>query len=164
MRPPLSDPGVLIATWFGSGYLTPAPGTWGTIAAQPVAWAILQAVPAPWLIPAAGILFAIGAWSANRFDALTAGHDASEIVVDEVVGVWLTLGIMAIYAPLTWKAWIAAFVFFRLFDIWKPFPINLIDRHTGGGVGVMLDDAVAGVYAGIAGILLLVLLKKLGIG
>lgn len=164
MRPSLTDPGVLIATWFGSGYLSPAPGTWGTLAALPFAWAIVQAVPPVWLIPAAAVLFAAGTWGANRFDILTQGHDASEIVVDEVVGVWLTLGIMALHAPLSWKSWIAAFVLFRVFDILKPFPINLIDRHVAGGFGVMLDDALAGVYAGVAGILVMVLMKKMGIG
>lgn len=160
MRPPLTDPGILIATWFGSGYLSPAPGSWGTLAALPFAWLIMQFAPAVWLIPASVVLFAVGTWSANRFDALTAGHDASEIVVDEVVGIWLTLGIMALAAPPTWKSWIAAFLFFRVFDILKPFPINLIDRHLGGGFGVMLDDALAGVYAGMAGILLMMLMKK----
>ncbi|RVU39360.1 phosphatidylglycerophosphatase A [Hwanghaeella grinnelliae] len=163
MRPSLTDPGILIATWFGSGYLTPAPGTWGTIAALPFAWFMIQAVPPTWLIPAAIILLAVGTWAANRFDILTQGHDASEIVVDEVVGVWLTLGIMALYAPLTWVAWIVAFVLFRAFDIVKPFPINLIDRHMGGGFGVMLDDVLAGVFAGVAGILAMMLLKKLAI-
>jgi phosphatidylglycerophosphatase A len=163
MRPPLTDPGVLIATWFGAGYLSPAPGTWGTLAALPFAWIIIQAVPAVWLIPASVLLFAAGTWGANRFDALTAGHDASEIVVDEVVGIWLTLGIMALHAPLSWTAWIVAFALFRVFDIVKPFPINLIDRHMGGGFGVMLDDALAGVYAGIVGILAMMLLKKLAI-
>lgn len=164
MRPSLTDPGVLIATWFGSGYLSPAPGTWGTLAALPFAWIIAQIVPPGFLVPAAVILFAVGVWGANRFDILTAGHDASEIVVDEVVGVWLTLGIMALHAPLNWKAWIAAFLLFRLFDIIKPFPINLIDRHVGGGFGVMLDDVLAGVYAGIAGILVMMVLKKLALG
>lgn len=164
MRPPLSDPGVLIATWFGSGYLTPAPGTWGTLAALPFAWAIVQAVPPAGLIPAAIAMFAAGTWAANRFDILTSGHDASEIVVDEVVGIWLTLGIMALHVPLGWKAWITAFLLFRVFDILKPFPINLIDRHVAGGFGVMLDDALAGIYAGVAGILVLMLLKQLSIG
>ena len=163
MRPSLTDPGILIATWFGSGYLSPAPGTWGTLTALPFAWAIIQVVPAIWLIPAAIILFAVGTWAANRFDVLTAGHDASEIVVDEVVGVWLTLGIIALYAPLNWTAWIAAFFLFRAFDIVKPFPVNLIDRHMGGGFGVMLDDVLAGIYAGAAGILAMMLLKKLAI-
>lgn len=160
MRPPLTDPGIVIATWFGSGYLSPAPGTWGTIAALPFAWAIVQVLPPAALFPAAILMFALGTWSANRFDMLTAGHDASEIVVDEVVGIWLTLGIMALHAPLSWKSWFAAFLLFRVIDIVKPFPINLIDRHVGGGFGVMLDDVLAGVYAGLAGIFLMLLLKK----
>ena len=65
MRPSLTDPGVLIATWFGAGYLSPAPGTWGTLAALPFAWVIIQAVPAAWLIPAAALLFAAGTWGAS---------------------------------------------------------------------------------------------------
>jgi len=153
-RPSLRHPPILLATWFGSGYLRPAPGTWGTVAGLPFAWGILHWTGPAVLIAAALALFGAGFWAANRFDALTDGHDASEIVVDEVVGIWLTLGLIGLAEPLTWIAWGAGFVLFRLFDIVKPFPIRLVDRSVAGGFGVMADDLLAGLLAGGVGILL----------
>jgi len=153
-RPSLRHPPILLATWFGSGYLRPAPGTWGTVAGLPFAWGILHWTGPAVLIAAALALFGAGIWAANRFDALTDGHDASEIVVDEVVGIWLTLGLIGLAEPLTWIAWGAGFVLFRLFDIVKPFPIRLVDRSVAGGFGVMADDLLAGLLAGGVGILL----------
>lgn len=153
-RPSLRHPPILLATWFGSGYLRPAPGTWGTVAGLPFAWGILHWTGPAVLIAAALALFGAGVWAADRFDALTDGHDASEIVVDEVVGIWLTLGLIGLVEPLTWIAWGAGFVLFRLFDIVKPFPIRLVDRAVGGGFGVMADDLLAGLLAGGVGILL----------
>ena len=154
-RPSLRHPPILLATWFGSGYLRPAPGTWGTAAALPFAWAILHWATPLILILSSLVLFAAGIWAANRFDAMTQGHDASEIVVDEVVGVWLTLGLIGLAFPLSWAAWVGGFFLFRLFDIVKPFPIRQIDRSVGGGFGVMIDDVLAGLLAGGVGILIL---------
>ncbi len=153
-RPSLRHPSILLATWFGAGYLRPAPGTWGTVAGLPFAWVILHLTSPAVLIAASLALFLAGIWAANRFDDQTKGHDASEIVVDEVVGIWLTLGLMGVMEPLSWIAWSVGFVLFRLFDIVKPFPIRLIDRSVGGGFGVMADDLLAGLLAGAVGILL----------
>lgn len=133
----------LIATWFGSGLIKPAPGTWGTAAALPFAWLIAWATDPLWLIPAAAVFFVIGVWAADRYDAAHGSHDASEIVVDEVVGVWLVLSIV----PPDWIHYLAGFLLFRFFDILKPWPIRWADKKVSGGFGVMLDDVLAAGYA-----------------
>lgn len=140
----------IIATWFGSGLLKPAPGTWGTLAALPFAW-VIASLGDTWSIPwalalAAAILFPIGVWAAGRYDVRIGGHDSSEIVVDEVVGVWLALSVV----PVDWIHFAAGFILFRVFDIWKPWPIRWADRSIAGGLGVMLDDVLAGLAAAAA--------------
>lgn len=165
MRPSLTKPDILIATWFGSGYMRPAPGTWGSAAALPFAWVILTFSGALGGIPlgplgplgpvllflAALILFPIGVWASSGFDRVSKAHDSSEIVVDEVVGQWITLAIGAWFLaePLSWPFYALGFLLFRLFDIVKPFPIGWLDKHIDGGFGVMADDVLAGIYAGI---------------
>jgi len=136
-----------IAVWFGAGLAPAAPGTAGSLAALPLGWLILWAA-APqgwlWLGIAALALLPIGVWAATRHDQATGGHDASEIVVDEVVGQWLAL------LPAVWSVWwhiLLAFVLFRLFDILKPWPVGWADRQLPGGWGVMVDDVLAGLWA-----------------
>ena len=144
----MPSPALLIATWFGSGLLPKAPGTWGSLAALPVAWGIVTLTGTPHsLLLAALILLPIGAWAAARHSATLGTHDAGEIVVDEVVGIWLVLGVIPV-APL-W--WVAGFAVFRLFDVLKPWPISWLDTHISGGWGIMLDDVAAGI-AGAAGV------------
>jgi phosphatidylglycerophosphatase A len=144
------SPSSLIATWFGSGLIKPAPGTWGTLAALPFAWGMAtwgESMGIPWALAVAAIaLFPIGVWAAGRHDALNGGHDSSEIVVDEVVGVWVALA----FVPADWVHYIAGFLLFRLFDIWKPWPIRWADQAVDGGLGVMLDDVFAGVAAALS--------------
>lgn len=137
--------GILVATWFGAGLLKPAPGTWGSLAALPFAWAIAATMDPLALIPAACLLFFIGIWAATLYDQKTGGHDASEIVVDEVVGVWLTLSIIA---P-SLLGYAIGFALFRVFDILKPWPVTWADKRVEGGMGVMLDDVLAAVYAAL---------------
>ena len=137
------SPALLIATWFGSGLLKPAPGTWGSLAAIPFAWAIVHFGESWFLLPAAVILFPIGVWAANEYDKVKGSHDASEIVVDEVVAVWITLA----FVPFTWQHVLAGFLLFRFFDILKPWPISWADRQVSGGFGVMIDDVIASLYA-----------------
>ncbi|MDD9739101.1 MAG: phosphatidylglycerophosphatase A [Marinovum algicola] len=144
----------LIATWFYSGYLKPAPGTWGSLAALPFAY-VLHLLGGPWLLLLATLaIFALGYWATGRETAGKADHDPSEIVVDEVVGQWLALWPVsygAVFAGADvlrlWPGILAAFLFFRLFDIWKPGPVGWADRK-GGPMGVMLDDVFAGIAAG----------------
>ncbi|MCC5963301.1 MAG: phosphatidylglycerophosphatase A [Rhodobacteraceae bacterium] len=143
----------IIATFFGAGLLRPAPGTWGTLAALPVAWA-LHVLGGFWLLALATILaFAIGWWATQVETAGLSDPDPSEIVIDEVAGMWLalwpvSLGAMLQSVPITalWPGWVVAFLAFRAFDIWKPGPVGLADRmHTP--LGVMLDDIIAGAMA-----------------
>jgi len=107
------------------------------------------------LLVALAALFALGWWATTRMTAGQSDHDPSEIVVDEVVGQWIALAPLS-YAAwdrgldilVMWPGWIAAFVLFRLFDIWKPLWIGAADRR-GDALGVMLDDVIAGVFAAI---------------
>ncbi len=139
-------PAFLIATWFGTGLLPRAPGTWGSLIALPFAWALVWA-GGPWLLlAAAAALFALGIWAADRHIAATGQSDPSAVVVDEVVGQWLTLA----FAPLDLLAYGLGFLLFRIFDVLKPWPVCLLDRHIKGGLGVMIDDVGAGIYAAIA--------------
>lgn len=152
MRPPALYPSVILASWFWSGWIRPAPGTWGTLAALPFAWAIWHVFGPSALLIAAAAAFASGCWAAGRYDALSGGHDSGEIVIDEVAGVWLTLALMGLLIPEIAAypaavAYASGFLAFRLFDIAKPFPISWLDRRVGGGLGVMLDDIVAGLFA-----------------
>lgn len=133
----------LLATWFGSGKLRPMPGTWGTAAAYP--FAIPIALVAGWwgLLLAAVALFALGVWVSERHSQELGLDDPGEIVIDEVVALWLTL------VPLCfdWKIWLVAFFAFRAADIAKPWPASWCDRRLHGGLGIMADDVVAALYA-----------------
>jgi phosphatidylglycerophosphatase A len=146
----------LIATWFGAGLLPWAPGTWGSLAALPFAWVIATLLGAKALFVATVLLFFIGWWAAARVGRASGIKDAGAIVVDEVAGQWLTLAV----TPADAGAYAAGFLLFRLFDITKPWPARWIDQHVGGGLGVMLDDIVAALYAAAALALLLVILGK----
>lgn len=136
-------PATLIATWFGAGLAPYAPGTWGSIAALPFAWAIAFCFGPLALLAAAILIFFIGIWAAGRYAQASDAKDPGQIVVDEVAGQWLAL----VAVPLDPFAYLAAFGLFRLCDIAKPWPASWADRKLGGGVGVMLDDMIAGGYA-----------------
>ncbi|WP_259779790.1 phosphatidylglycerophosphatase A family protein [Aestuariispira ectoiniformans] len=138
-------PAKFLSTWFGVGLLRPAPGTWGTLAALPFAWGIAHYLMPSALFLAAILAYAIGIWSSQVYSNLTRSHDASEVVIDEVAGVWLTLA----FAPVTVTGYAAAFLLFRLFDIAKPWPIGWADKKLPGGFGIMTDDMIAGLFAGI---------------
>jgi phosphatidylglycerophosphatase A len=137
----------LIATWFGSGYLPKAPGTWGSLAALPFGWVILTVLPGALpLLTASIVLLFVGVWASSLHSDMLGTHDAGEIVVDEVVGQWIVLAI----APFSPLGWLAAFLLFRFFDVLKPWPISWIDARVTGGWGIMLDDVVAGLFAAIS--------------
>jgi len=144
--PKLSFARRMLLTWFGCGRSPFAPGTAGSLGALPLGWLISNFAGPLWLLVAATVLCAVGWWCAN---AELPGEDSDPgwIVADEVVGMWIAMAA----APLT-LVWVAsAFVLFRFFDITKPWPVSWADRSIGGGLGVMLDDVIAGLYA--AGIL-----------
>lgn len=130
-----------IATWFGTGYSPKGPGTAGALAA------LLCVMPFPGLIPwiaLGSILPAI--WAADVHAAARGGKDPQEVVVDEVVGQWIALA-GATHLRTIWP-WLIAFGLFRLFDIWKPFPIRWLEKFPGGW-GIVLDDVMAGIYAAV---------------
>lgn len=145
----------LIASFFYVGLLRLAPGTWGSLAALPAGWALHQLL-GPWgLVVAIAVVFAAGWWATIEQTRGAAEEDPGWIVVDEVAGQWVALvplsfGAAARGAEITqlWPGWIAAFLLFRLFDIWKPLIVGWADRR-GDALGVMLDDIFAGLFAAI---------------
>ena len=144
-RLPPWHPAVLLATWFGAGLLPVTPGSWGSLAALPVAWAIQHFWGPPGLAIAAVLVFLAGWWASAVVAKASGIADPGAIVVDEVAAQWLVL----LTAPRDLLAWVLAFVLFRLFDIWKPWPVRWADRHIHGGFGIMLDDVLAAGYAAL---------------
>ena len=143
---PLRRPETLIATWFGSGLAPIASGTWGSLAALPFGWLALV-YGGIWLLVGLTVVVTVaGIWASSRLVAGADIRDPGFIVIDEVAGMLVTLA----FAPLTWWGVALAFLLFRAADIVKPFPANWCDAHLHGGLGVMLDDLVAGLYAGLA--------------
>ncbi|MBT7250195.1 MAG: phosphatidylglycerophosphatase A [Rhodospirillaceae bacterium] len=145
-NPSLSDPSILLATWFGAGYLPKAPGTWGALAALPFAWVIAEWSGGVGLAVAVLIVFGVGLWASVGYLRLGGGEDPGPVVIDEVAGQWLTLVPFA-PDPLLYGL---GFVFFRIADIIKPWPVSWADGHVKGPMGIMLDDVLAGIYAGAA--------------
>ena len=151
---PFRHPAVLLATWFGAGFLPISPGSWGSLAALPFAWVIRSALGVAGLAAAAAIAFFVGWWAAATVAKASAIEDPGAVVIDEVAGQWLVL----LAAPLDPLAYALAFALFRVFDIWKPWPARWVDRRVSGGLGIMLDDLLAAVYA----VLLLWILLAIG--
>jgi len=158
-----------ITTVVRLGHLRPAPGTWASAFALPCAWGMHLLAGPILLLGAAVAGCGLGLWAAAQEARGRPHHDPAECVIDELVGQWiafLPVSIGAAHAgvPLTalWPGWIAAFLLFRLFDIWKPGPIGWIDAR-GGAPGVMLDDVLAGVFAAL-GVVALAALFHLGLG
>jgi len=146
----------LLATVFGVGRLWPMPGTWGSLIALPLGW-LLHIAGGPWLLAIVAIaVFFIGLWATAQQTRGRDDRDPSYIVIDEVVGQWIAVLPVSVGAAhagadilALWPGWVSAFLFFRLFDIWKPGPIGRADRRQDP-LGVMLDDAIAGSFAAIA--------------
>ncbi len=142
-----------IATWFGLGYVPRAPGTAGSLDAIAMAWVLERWLRyesheplSPLSFGVLGVALAIpGIWAAGVVAREMGRKDPQIVVVDEVVGQWIAL---AGATHLNWKSWLAAFALFRLFDIWKPTPVRQLERLPGG-VGIVADDAMAGVYAAL---------------
>lgn len=139
------EPYVWLASWFGCGFINPAPGTWGSLGALPFGIILYIFGGAYGLAVAAFIITLIGLWSADKFDKAMDGHDSKMIVIDEVAGQWIAL----IPAALNPILILFAFLFFRFFDILKPWPISFIDKKVPGALGVMGDDILAGLFAAI---------------
>ena len=145
----------VIATWFYCGLVPVAPGTAGSIAAIAIAWVLNRYWGVPALaIAGLGVLLAIpGIWAAGVTAKASGSKDPQIVVVDEVVGQWITLGGASALnwtaaGALNWKAWLLALVLFRVFDVWKPPPVRQLERLPGG-LGIVADDAMAGVYSAL---------------
>jgi phosphatidylglycerophosphatase A len=142
----LRHPAGWLATGFGSGLAPRAPGTVGSLVALLPWWLWLRALP-PWHYALVlGCAFALGVWAADRVIEQLGSPDPGVVVWDEFVGLWLAL----LLAPPGWAWMLAGFALFRLFDIWKPWPVRWADRAVHGGFGTMLDDLLAGAYAWMA--------------
>jgi phosphatidylglycerophosphatase A len=139
----LRHPAGWIGTGFGSGLFPRAPGTVGSLAALLPWWLFLRPLDPLWYLGVLVATFAVGVWSADWMIARTRIADPSVFVWDEFVGLWLALFL----APAGWAWAVVGFALFRLFDIWKPWPVRWADREVHGGLGAMLDDVLAGVYA-----------------
>ncbi len=143
----LTNPVHFLALGFGSGLLKPGPGTWGTVAAIPVYLALcLIASPSSWLyLLITLVLFTVGIYLCGKTASDVGVHDHGSIVWDEIVGYLITM----VYFEATLFNILVGFILFRVFDIWKPWPIKLLDKHVHGGFGIMIDDVLAGVFAWI---------------
>ncbi len=138
----LTDPVNLLAFGLGTGLSPVAPGTVGSLLALPLAWLTLPL--GLWAqLAVAALLVISGIWICGESARRIGVHDHGGIVWDEVAGMYITL----LAAPATIAAWALAFVAFRLFDILKPWPIRDLDHRLGGGLGIMLDDLAAALYA-----------------
>jgi len=147
----------LIATFFYVGLAPKAPGTWGSIAALPFAVILFALGSFPALLIATVVAFFIGWWATAEYTKSGDDHDPGEVVIDEVVGQWITLFPLAaglwwwdaLPVILPWPGLLAGLVFFRIFDIFKPWPVSWADRKATP-FGVMFDDVLAGIMAAIA--------------
>ena len=141
----LSNPVHLLAVGFGSGLIKPAPGTWGTLASIPIYLLLISVVSSSSLIYLVILLasFVVGVYLCGKAAADAGVHDHGSIVWDEFVGFWITM----MFIPFSWLNVLIGFVLFRFFDIIKPWPIKLLDKHVHGGFGIMIDDVLAGIFA-----------------
>lgn len=138
----LKNPWQFIALGFGSGLLPKAPGTYGSLAVIPFCIALMFLSP-PLQLLVIVFTFFIGWYASNITEKAMGMHDNSSIVIDEFVGMFISV---FMFPNVWWYAFIA-FVFFRIFDVLKPFPISYLDKKVSGGLGVMLDDVLAGLFA-----------------
>ncbi len=138
----LKNPVHLLSLGFGSGLAAKAPGTFGALAALPF-WYALQFLPPVYYVLVLILAFALGVYLCGATADALGVHDHGGIVWDEFVGLWIALFMVPMHF-----GWIAlGFALFRLFDIWKPWPIRLLDAKVHGGFGIMIDDVLAGIYA-----------------
>jgi phosphatidylglycerophosphatase A len=135
---------LFLATGCGSGYFPRAPGTAGSLAGLLPAFALSFMAPAT--AGAVWLCFAVAsAWIADRAEKLIGRKDPGRIVIDEIVGMVVTL----LWLPFTVSVVASGFVLFRIMDIWKPFPIRRLESMVPGGAGVVIDDVAAGIFSHI---------------
>jgi phosphatidylglycerophosphatase A len=139
------NPFVLLATGFGSGFAPVAPGTAGSLLALPIWWYVLADLSLIQQLAFVTVSVLLAVWVVERACRACGVGDASQIVLDEIVGQWLTL----IAAPKSLAVLVLGFALFRFFDIVKPPPVAWADRRLRGGFGVVIDDVLAGVLAAV---------------
>jgi len=135
------DPAVFVVCGFGSGFVGRAPGTWGSALAVVIWWFALAPLSLTGQLVVIGATTALGTWLIGRVRTRYGVTDPGAIVIDEFAGQWIVL--LMIPANVWWV--LAGFGLFRLFDIWKPFPVGYLERHVSGAFGVMVDDLAAGI-------------------
>ena len=137
----------VLATWFGCGLSPVAPGTVGSLAALAIAWPLVEyhGWQPWWFIILAIAILPIAIWSASVTAESLGRKDPGLVVIDEVVGQWITLGGCV---HLNYKGWLLAFLLFRILDIWKPSPVRQLEALPSG-TGIVADDAMAGVYGAL---------------
>ena len=138
----LKRPVFFLGLGFGSGLAPKAPGTFGTLAAVPIYW-LMQDLPLTYYLAIVVVAFIAGIWICQKSADWLRRNDPSAIVWDEIVGYLITMTA----APAGWQWMVLGFVLFRFFDILKPWPINLADKAIHGGLGIMVDDVIAGIFA-----------------
>jgi phosphatidylglycerophosphatase A len=149
---------VFLATGFGVGFMPVGPGTWGSLVGLSIAYGLIYIISLDVVLLQSGLILVsvalavIGIWAATRAEKCFDQKDSSQIVIDEVCGQLISFVFIAPYIArlgLQWRWWmIAGFVLFRLFDIFKPYPINQL-QSLKGGLGVMMDDVIAGIYTAV---------------
>lgn len=143
------SPSFWVAVFFGSGLIKPAPGTWGSLAALPFAYLMIEGNFDLWAFGAITFgTYLLGVLTIGWVQQAAGVDDASEIVIDEVVGLWIAL-IPLLGAPPSLLHLGLGFILFRFFDILKPWPIRLVDTRLKGPHGVMIDDVIAGCFAAL---------------
>lgn len=143
-----------LAYGFGSGLLPKAPGTWGTLATIPLYLVLMTYASAHYLLITC-VLTLLGIYICDVMVAALKREDPSEVVWDEVCGYLITMA----FCPFSWVGVVGGFILFRVFDIWKPWPINWSERYFKGGFGVMIDDVIAAIYSGISFHLLVAMIQ-----
>ncbi|MBA3014451.1 MAG: phosphatidylglycerophosphatase A [Proteobacteria bacterium] len=136
---------LFIATGGYAGYLPKAPGTWGTLVALPINFLLLYLSPEQYYT-ALAVIFFLAVYTAGSAEKIMDRKDPGSIVIDEIIGMLIAL----IAVPAQPLYWAVAFLLFRFFDIIKPWPVSWADRHLNGGLGIVMDDVLAGIYAWLA--------------
>lgn len=140
----LAHPAHFLAFGLGSGLAPVAPGTFGTLAALPF-WYLIGGMGFYLQLAVIGFAFLLGIWFCDVASKNLGVHDHGGIVWDEFVGVWITL----VFVPFNWLNLLVGFSLFRFFDVIKPWPIKWFDSKVHGGFGIMIDDVIAGLFAGV---------------
>ena len=133
---------VALATGLYSGKIPFAPGTWGSAFAL-IPWYFCRGLSLANYLIVIAVLFVVGFLTAGSAEKILDRPDPGAIVIDEIMGMFITLTL----APNHPVAWLLGFILFRIFDVLKPFPVSWLDTHLHGGIGIMMDDVMAGIYA-----------------